>query len=85
MKALLTSCASLWQLTVAKSRCEKRIHRLGGPDYKYYTEDKSDEGKNSSVLPDLKVQYHSLHQGQIWSIMLLYGKKVKQWIIQKLL
>ena len=26
-----------------------------------------------------------LRQGQIWSLMLLYGKKVKQWIIQKLL
>ena len=26
-----------------------------------------------------------LWQGQIWSLMLLYGKKVKQWIFQKLL
>ena len=26
-----------------------------------------------------------LRQGQIWFIMLLYGKKVKQWIFQKLL
>ena len=26
-----------------------------------------------------------LQQGQIWSLMLLYGKKVKQWIFQKLL
>ena len=26
-----------------------------------------------------------LRQGQIWSIVLLYGKKVKQWIFQKLL
>ena len=26
-----------------------------------------------------------LGQGQIWSLMLLYGKKVKQWIFQKLL
>ena len=26
-----------------------------------------------------------LLQGQIWSLMLLYGKKVKQWIFQKLL
>ena len=26
-----------------------------------------------------------LRQGQIWSLMLLYGKKVKQWIFQKLL
>ena len=25
-----------------------------------------------------------LRQGQIWSLMLLYGKKVKQWIFQKL-
>ena len=48
---------ALQQLTVAKSRCEKRIQRLGGPDYKYYTEDKADEGKTSSVLPDLKVLY----------------------------
>ena len=27
----------------------------------------------------------TLQQGQIWSLMLLYGKKVKQWIFQKLL
>ena len=26
-----------------------------------------------------------LRQGQIWSLMLLYGEKVKQWIFQKLL
>ena len=26
-----------------------------------------------------------LRQGQIWSLMLFYGKKVKQWIFQKLL
>ena len=26
-----------------------------------------------------------LRQGQIWSAMLLYGKKLKQWIFQKLL
>ena len=26
-----------------------------------------------------------LRQGQIWSLMLLYGKKAKQWIYQKLL
>ena len=26
-----------------------------------------------------------LRQGQIWSLMLLYGKKIKQWIFQKLL
>ena len=26
-----------------------------------------------------------LRQGQIWSFILLYGKKVKQWIFQKLL
>ena len=26
-----------------------------------------------------------LRQGQIWSLMLLYGQKVKQWIFQKLL
>ena len=26
-----------------------------------------------------------LRQGQIWSLMFLYGKKVKQWIFQKLL
>ena len=26
-----------------------------------------------------------LRQGQIWSLLLLYGKKVKQWIFQKLL
>ena len=26
-----------------------------------------------------------LGQGQIWSLMLLYGKRVKQWIFQKLL
>ena len=26
-----------------------------------------------------------LQQEQIWSLMLLYGKKVKQWIFQKLL
>ena len=25
-----------------------------------------------------------LREGQIWSLMLLYGKKVKQWIFQKL-
>ena len=29
--------------------------------------------------------WHILRQGQIWSLMLLYGKKVKQWIFQKLL
>ena len=28
---------------------------------------------------------HILWQGQIWSLMLLYEKKVKQWIFQKLL
>ena len=26
-----------------------------------------------------------LQQGQVWSPMLLYGKKLKQWIFQKLL
>ena len=26
-----------------------------------------------------------LWQGQIWSLLFLYGKKVKQWIFQKLL
>ena len=29
--------------------------------------------------------WHILQQGQIWALMLLYGKKVKQWIFQKLL
>ena len=29
--------------------------------------------------------WHILQQGQIWSLMLLYEKKVKQWIFQKLL
>ena len=29
--------------------------------------------------------WHILRQGLIWSLMLLYGKKVKQWIFQKLL
>ena len=29
--------------------------------------------------------WHILRQGQIWYLMLLYGKKVKQWIFQKLL
>ena len=29
--------------------------------------------------------WHILRQGQIWSLMLLYGKKVKQCIFQKLL
>ena len=29
--------------------------------------------------------WHILWQGQIWSLMLSYGKKVKQWIFQKLL
>ena len=29
--------------------------------------------------------WHILWRGQIWSLMLLYGKKVKQWIFQKLL
>ena len=28
--------------------------------------------------------WHILRQGLIWSLMLLYGKKVKQWIFQKL-
>ncbi|KAK3599208.1 hypothetical protein CHS0354_012814 [Potamilus streckersoni] len=40
------------QLTVAKSRCEKKIYSLGGPDYKYYTEDISDE---TTILPGQKV------------------------------
>ena len=29
--------------------------------------------------------WHILRQGQIWSLMLLYRKKVEQWIFQKLL
>ena len=29
--------------------------------------------------------WHILLQGQIWSLMHLYGKKGKQWIVQKLL
>ena len=33
--------------------------------------------------PELTLTY--LRQGQIWSFMLLYGQKVKQWIFQKLL
>ena len=33
--------------------------------------------------PGLTLIY--FRQGQIWSFMLLYGKKVKQWIFQKLL
>ena len=33
--------------------------------------------------PGLTLTYFT--QGQIWSLMLLYGKKVKQWIFQKLL
>ncbi|KAL3879426.1 hypothetical protein ACJMK2_031724 [Sinanodonta woodiana] len=40
------------QLTVAKSRCEKKIYSLGGPDYKYYTEDIPDE---TPILPGQKV------------------------------
>ena len=37
----------------------------------------------SSDDPGLTLTY--LRQGQIWSRMLLYGKKVKQWIFPKLL
>lgn len=36
------------QLTVAKSTCEKRIHALGGPDYKYYSEEQAKEETKSS-------------------------------------
>ncbi|XP_060599757.1 sorting nexin-25-like [Ruditapes philippinarum] len=43
------------QLTVAKSRCEKRIFKLGGPDYKYYTGETQEGSKQSSTLPGHKV------------------------------
>ena len=44
----------------------------------------------AQVLPSLLkwwpyVDLYLFWQGQIWSLMLLYGKKVKQWIFQKLL
>lgn len=41
------------KLTVAKSRCEKLIHSLGGPDYKYYTENVDVE----RVFPGQKVNF----------------------------
>ena len=37
----------------------------------------------SNYDPGLTLTY--LRQDQIWSLMLLYGKKVKQWLFQKLL
>ena len=40
---------------------------------------------NFAQLMTLGWPWHILRQGQIWSLMLLYGKKVKQWIFQKLL
>ena len=33
----------------------------------------------------LSLPWPILRQGQIWSLTLLYGKKVKQWIFRKLL
>ncbi|XP_067663522.1 sorting nexin-25-like isoform X1 [Haliotis asinina] len=43
------------QLTVAKSRCEKRIQALGGPDYKYYSGGNGGESLATSPLPGQKV------------------------------
>ncbi|XP_053400334.1 sorting nexin-25-like isoform X2 [Mercenaria mercenaria] len=48
------------QLTVAKARCEKRIHKLGGPDYKYYTGETEEGSKQSSALPGRKVMSFSV-------------------------
>lgn len=44
-----------FKLAVAKSRCEKRIHGLGGPDYKYYTEDGTWDQQGAGGFPPEKV------------------------------
>ncbi|XP_033743124.1 sorting nexin-25-like [Pecten maximus] len=38
------------QLTVAKSKCEKRIRSLGGPDYKYYTDNADGDCQVEKVM-----------------------------------
>ncbi|KAL4230572.1 sorting nexin 25 [Mactra antiquata] len=51
------------QLTVAKAKCEKRIHKLGGPDYKYYTEEGDDSGKPTIALPGQTVLSYTTIMG----------------------
>ena len=41
--------------------------------------------QNLYKLMNLDWPWPILQQGQIWSLMLLYGKRVKQWIFRKLL
>ena len=43
----------LFQLTVAKSLCEKRIYFLGGPDYKSYSNE--NEEQEYEDIPGKKV------------------------------
>lgn len=40
------------QLKIAKSKCEKRIHSMGGPDYKYY---ECDDAQSTPSIPGQKV------------------------------
>lgn len=42
----------MFQLKIAKSKCEKRIHSMGGPDYKYY---ECDDAQSTPSIPGQKV------------------------------
>lgn len=43
-----------FQLSVAKNKCEKRLHRLGGPEYKGYDLD-SDNVETSQKVSNVLV------------------------------
>ncbi|XP_041357035.1 sorting nexin-25-like isoform X2 [Gigantopelta aegis] len=66
------------QLTVAKSRCEKRIQALGGPDYKYYTPHDGDEAQSSSRLPGQMVLAFSVIMNDVPKARYCFMKFLKK-------
>jgi hypothetical protein len=54
----MNSFTCLFQLSVAKNKCEKRLHRLGGPEYKGYDLD-SDNVETSQKVSNVLVTVHT--------------------------
>ena len=50
----MNSFTCLFQLSVAKNKCEKRLHRFGGPEYKGYDLD-SDNVETSQKVSNVLV------------------------------
>lgn len=57
------------QLTVAKSKCEKRIRSLGGPDYKYYTDSAEGDGPVEKVMSFCEVMDSPLARQEFFKFL----------------